>query len=83
MLPGFPDAPLWVVVWLIIVGSLLFYFGAISRGRNRVIAMLLGATAVLYAGYPAAARRLGQDADPIACYRAMQARGTLGCPASP
>jgi hypothetical protein len=79
VLPGFPDAALWVVITIYIVGGLMIYFGWISRGRQRVIGMLIGILLVGYAAYPPASRYLDSHPELRACINHMWAEKTLSC----
>lgn len=79
MLPGFPDAPLWIVVTLFIVGAMLLYFGGMSRGRNRVIAMLIGLACVAFAAAPTAMRLLDRNPAWRDCVAKAGATGSLSC----
>ncbi len=79
MLPGFPDAALWVVVTLFIVGALLVYFGWMSRGRNRVVAVVIGLVILGYAAQPLAARALDRHPQARDCLKAVWATRSTAC----
>ena len=80
MLPGFPDAAVWVGIALVIIGLLLIYFGSISRGRNRALAIALGLALLIYVGWLPGERYLHDNPAVAACLDRMWADKSLSCP---
>jgi len=79
-LPGFSEVPLWIIVTLYIIGVALLYFGAMGRGRARIITILIGLIVTGYTFYPNVDAFLGNHPNIRTCIVAMWTSMSASCP---